>query len=216
MAAVMASGATLMRFGQDRRAADNDFATRKFALDGFLQNPLAAGHRHRRQKLAVGQLRQIFIRAADPDEILDLVVIGFEILVTERPRFTVAIALGSFEIVIAQAIRLATPGDRTPANLTSANPPERLVFRSRVRVVNIVNEEVMAVFIRRVTSGLNRLARGVFRAGSKAAILEFIRPGVFSGSSWRPASSTSTVIPCSVSTFAAHPPVAPEPTTIAS
>ena len=38
----------------------------------------------------------------------------------------------------------------------------------------------------------------------------------FSGSKARPASSISTSMPASASTFAAQPPVAPEPTTTAS
>src|SRR5262249_15713620 len=42
-----------------------------------------------------------------------------------------------------------------------------------------VNEEVTPIFVRRITSGLDRLARGVARAGIQAAVFELIGECVF-------------------------------------
>src|SRR5262245_6689866 len=165
VAAIMAGGAALMRPGQDSRAADDYLALLPAALDGFLQEMLAAGHRHRRQELAVGKLRQLFVRAADTREILDLRIVRFEVLRADRPIFFIPVAAGRLEVEIAQPIGLPAPGERAPANLPPAYPPEGLALGSGIGVVDVVDEEMRAVLIAGVTAGLNRLARRIITAG---------------------------------------------------
>src|SRR5262249_3118360 len=90
----------------------------------------------------------------------------------------VPITLGGFEIIIAQTVRLPAPGDRTPSHVASADPPERLVLGSRVRIVDVIYEQVMPILVRRITPRLNRLARGVFRSGNEIAIFQLVRESV--------------------------------------
>src|SRR5205085_11281797 len=104
MATVMASRAPIQWFGQNRCAPNDDFAIIPFALDAFLQQSLATSQRHRWLELRIGQLRQFLVRAANADEAFDLAIVRFEFGVAEWPGFAVAVALGSFEIKIAQTV----------------------------------------------------------------------------------------------------------------
>src|SRR5581483_2758737 len=137
VAAVMTGGAAIVRLRQNRRAPDRDAAVGPALLDGALQQALAADHLHAGQKVAVGQLRQSFRRAADTDEGFDLVVVRRNLGVADRPIVAVAIVRGGFEIIIRKPVALATPHNRAPADLPTTYPIKRLVRRRRVRIGDV-------------------------------------------------------------------------------
>ena len=60
-------------------------------------------------KDAVGKLRQVFLHARDTEVQIDLVVVGRDVAVTDRPVFAVAIVTLGFEIIIREAKREASP-----------------------------------------------------------------------------------------------------------
>ena len=81
----------------------------------------------------------------------------------------------------------------------------------------IVDEELVAILIGGIAKALHRL---IFKRGfliAETAEFQLIRPGVLGevagGTRAGPASTIRTSKPCSVSSFATQPPLAPEPTT---
>src|SRR5215510_1925505 len=106
---------------------------------------------HCGQKLAVRQLRQLFVSAGDSNELLDFVVIRREVGVAYRPVVTITIAAGSLEFVIRQPVGLATPHDRAAANLASSDPFKWFSTGSCIGIIDVIDEELMAVFVTCVT-----------------------------------------------------------------
>src|SRR5689334_25233763 len=104
VAAVMTGGAAIERAREDRRAPDGDAAFGPALLDGALQQALAAEHLHAGQELAVGQLRQVFSRAADADKRFDFVVVRREVFVAVRSVVAVAVVGGGLQVVIREAV----------------------------------------------------------------------------------------------------------------
>src|SRR3954471_10112989 len=157
MAAVMTGGAAIVFLGENRCAPDGDAALGPALLDGALQQALAADHLHAGQETAIGQLRQVFISAADADERFDLVIVRCQLFITDRPVVAVTVMARRFEIIIREAITLAAPHNRAPADLATAYPIEGLVGGRCVRVVYVINEELIAVLVTGITFGLHRL-----------------------------------------------------------
>ena len=52
--------------------------------------------------MTVWHLRQALAGSTDADKALDQVVVGFQFLVADRPIFSVTVAAGGFEFVIAK------------------------------------------------------------------------------------------------------------------
>ena len=65
--------------------------------------------RHRRLEAAVGQLVDAFSLPADPDVLLDEVVVGREVRVGERPVLAVAVVGRGLEVEVAQPVALRVP-----------------------------------------------------------------------------------------------------------
>src|SRR5262245_8151604 len=84
-------------------------------FDATLQDRLAAQHRLRLLKYAVGQLRQSLFRAHYADQLIDAVVVGLYVGVGDRPVIAVSVVPGGFEIVIAQPQRDAAPDQSASA-----------------------------------------------------------------------------------------------------
>lgn len=150
--AIVAGGATVVLLGENGDAADGDGAPH-FFLDAIAQDGLAAGHVHRRKENRIGKLRQAFGLAADADVALDFFVIGHHFVVGDRPIVAVAVMRSGFEIEIAHAIRLASPGKAASAEHAQANPMERLFLR--VGVFEIVDELLMIGFAAGVAEALD-------------------------------------------------------------
>ena len=110
------------------------FATRPMIIgrppkifgDALLHLLLEAVHRHRRQELAVGQLRQALAAAADAGEALDVVVPRRDVLVADRPVDGDAVARVGLEVEVAPAVRLPAPQQRPAADVIAAHPVEAL------------------------------------------------------------------------------------------
>ena len=128
LVAIVAGGPPVMRHRQIRGAIRND-PPAETPLDGFAGLDLAAGKPHGRQELAVRELRQALRRSAYANVLLD------------------AVAPGRLELIVAVAIAFACPAESFSSNLSAANPHERLVRGESIRVLAIVDEELMAIFI---------------------------------------------------------------------
>src|SRR5690606_18822762 len=115
-AAVVASGAAVVRLRQHRSAADGGHAAH-LGLETVAEPRLAAGKAHRRLEDRVRQLRQPFGQAADADVALDLLVVRHEVLIGDRPVDAVAVAARGLHVDVAHAVGLAAPGQRAAADL---------------------------------------------------------------------------------------------------
>src|SRR5688572_802887 len=100
-----------MRDAPDRHRAAEFFRDRR------LEVLFDAGEFHGWQEFPIRQLRETFRLTADADELLDMVVPGFDIAITDRPVDGDAIAGIGLEIHLAPSIRLTTPHDRAAANV---------------------------------------------------------------------------------------------------
>src|SRR5712671_2094854 len=156
--AIVAGGSSAMRARKYRGSTDrHDALTGKILGDGVLHDELAARHFHGRQEFAVGQLRKTFRLAAHSDEILDIVIPGSDVLISNGPVSSESFAHVGFKIEIAPAIGLTAPDDGTSPNLPSADPQERLIFIGGVGVLFIVDEKLAVQFAERAALLLDRL-----------------------------------------------------------
>ena len=178
LVAIVTGGAAAMRNRQVGDAVGHD-APAKLTLDHVFGLLRAAGKIHGRQKLSVGQLRQALARSTDTDIAFDHVVVGLKFLVADGPIFAVAVASGSLEFIVAVAIAFARPAERLSSNLTAANPKEGFVRGKGVGVLQIVDEELMAVFVAGVAQALHRLRLKQALLVAKAAELQLVGPDVF-------------------------------------
>ncbi len=138
-AAVVAGGSSVVALRQHCGATDGDATAHR--VDLGLEHVLAARHRHRRQEFAVGQDLDAFAATAHPDEALDLVVVRSDVGVGDRPVVAVAVVALGLEVVVAHAVRLATPHDGAAADLVAADPPERPLLGEGERVIDLIGEE---------------------------------------------------------------------------
>src|SRR5262245_64096944 len=83
-------------------------------FDAALQDSLAAQHRLRLLKYAVGQLWQALFRAHYADQLINAVVVRLYVGVRDRPVVAVSVVRGGFEIVIAHFKSRAAPANRRP------------------------------------------------------------------------------------------------------
>jgi len=176
--AIVARAAAVQRPRKIRDASGRNGAA-KFLPHALAEERFLASQRNRRLKKAVWKMFEGFFAAADADVSLDEVIIWLDVLVTERPAFVVTIMGGGFEIPIAVAQAHAAPNvGPSPGHAQAAHPEERLVGRSRVWFLEIVDEPVRVVFAAG-KPGLDRpcLAQN-FR--SPVAVLQF-ESGLVSG-----------------------------------
>ena len=155
----MVAGRTaIVSLGQDRGAPDGHetFAGKIFG-DRILDHHFRAVQFHRRQKMAVRQLRKSLALAGDADEIFDIVVPGSNVLIADRPIHAEALALIGFKIKIAPAVGLPSPDNRTAAHLASANPQEWLARFGCVRILLVVDEELAVPLVHSAAGFLHGL-----------------------------------------------------------
>src|SRR6266851_2977557 len=173
-AAIVAGGASLVDAREHGRTADGQHAIIKIFGERVLQVQFNAGHFHRREKFPVGQLRQTFGLAADAGDLFHVVVPGSDVRVANGPIDGDSLFQIGFEIEIAPAIALASPGDGLSANLAPTNPGEVLSRFEGVRIVLVADKKLVGVFVASVIAltldGLSALALGAI---VPAAVLEF-------------------------------------------
>src|SRR5450755_2876757 len=87
---IMARLAPVERFSQIRHPA-LCHRSPELALHRFAQLPLGAGEAHRRQKLAVRHSVDTLVHPTHSDVSLDVVIIGREVLVADRPILSKAV-----------------------------------------------------------------------------------------------------------------------------
>src|SRR4051812_25732514 len=102
-------------------------------------------------------MREAFAASLHADEFLDVAPPRSHVLVANRPVDTDSFPRVRLVIEITPAKDAAAPHDRLATDLPAANPRERLSFRRRVRVVEIVDEELASVFVARAALTLDRL-----------------------------------------------------------
>src|SRR5205085_12157745 len=141
LVAVVARRPPSMRDGQVRDSVGHH-PPAEFLADDVARQQCAAGQRHRRKELPVRKLFETFTRAADADETLHAIVVGRELRIADGPVFAVAVAAGGLEVVATEAVALARPAERPPADLPAANPHERLVGWKGIGILAIVDEEL--------------------------------------------------------------------------
>src|SRR2546426_344659 len=115
-----------------RRGEDRDPPDRHDPLGG---EPLGYGvpdhlldavERHRREKLAIRELRQAERFARDPDELLHVVVPRRDVGVADRPVDAEPVPRVRLEVEGAPAIHLPAPHDGLATHLAAPDPVERL------------------------------------------------------------------------------------------
>src|SRR5262245_65368750 len=89
------------------------------------QNGFTAVESHRWQVLAIRELRQVFAGTAYTYKLLEFVVVGRQVVITNRPVFSKAIAIGRFEIVVAQPPGIPPPMQNLSTHNTRPNPNVR-------------------------------------------------------------------------------------------
>ena len=157
-AAVVARGAPPVRLRENRGASDRQHPLPGEMLrDAVLDHLLRAVQRHRREELAVRELRQAERFARDPDELLHVVVPRRDIGVADGPVDAEPVARVRREVEVAPAVHLPTPHDGLAAHLAAPDPVERLVGIEAVGVVAVVHEELAAVLVARVAMALDEL-----------------------------------------------------------
>ena len=114
-------------------------------------------------------MRQALARTAYADITLDQIVVRFELPVADGPVFSVAIAAGGFKLVVAEAITLARPAKRLAPDLAAANPHERFVGGKGIGMLQVIDEELVAVLVAGVAQALHRLRAQKLALISKAA-----------------------------------------------
>src|SRR5258708_10427865 len=158
----MASGAALVDFGQDGSAADGHDAVVVMLGERFAEILLDAGHFHWWKKFTVGELRHAVGWAANSRELFDVVVPGREIGITNRPIHRDAVLEVGFEVEVAPAVALASPGKGLAADLTPADPGKMFSRIAGVGIFGILNEELVGVLV----AGVIALALNVLRFGA--------------------------------------------------
>ena len=118
---------------------------------------LDAGHLHRGQEYAIGNLRKPLGAAADAHERLYVVVPGGEVGVADRPVHAVSVPGVGLEVEIAHPVALPAPHDRPSAHLAAPDPAERLVRVGRVGVLDVVDEELARDLVAGVALALDGL-----------------------------------------------------------
>ena len=175
-ATVVASETSVVILRENRDASDREHALAVERLHDLGSRVfLDDGHLHGREKDSVGQLRQPFVRAAHADEPLHVLVPRRDVRVANWPVVAVAVSCIRFEIEIAPAVDLTSPHDRAAADLTSAQPVEGRVVGRRVRIVRVLDEELVPDLVAGVAAALHRILALHLLAVAHAAVVHLPR-----------------------------------------
>ena len=179
-AAVVAGASPLVIPGEHGDAADRHPArSAEGPVDRTGDVFLDAGHPHGRQEHPVGNLRQTLGAPADPRESLDVGVPRSDVCVADRPVHAVTVARVGLEVQVAEPVALAAPHDRPSAHLASADPAEGLVRVGRVRILDVVDEELARHLVAGVALALDGLGGGERLAVVPAAVRHLVGGEMF-------------------------------------
>ncbi len=106
-------------------------------LRGAAKNLVAALERHRRQKLAVGQVFETVAVAADADFAFDRVIVRRDVLVVDRPVFSGAVVSPALEVALAESQGDSVPQHRLAADAAAALRIEPCLARPHGRDLTI-------------------------------------------------------------------------------
>ena len=115
-------------------------------LDVGLGRLLDDIHGPGRQEVAVGQLAEPVIIAADPGEGLHVVIPGREVVIPDWPIHPVAVLQVGLEVLRRPAVGLPAPGEGTTAQLVAPDPPVGLAGRGLVGVVVVAGPQLLVGF----------------------------------------------------------------------
>src|SRR4029079_14902342 len=137
-------------------------------LETCAERDLRARHRHRRLGPSVRQAGQAFGHALHADVLLDQVVIGLEIGVTERPVDAGAIVRRRLELEVTDAKRLAAPDVRPSAYDPGTDPDKLRIGFVHVWLFDVVDEPARVPLADRLGPRLNWPRVGERRLGHPA------------------------------------------------
>ena len=120
-------------------------------------------------------MREVLVAPLDADELLDVAPPRRHVRVADRPVDGDALFRVRLVVEIAPPVDAPAPHDGAAADLSSANPVERLVVRVRIRVVEIVDEELARVLIAGAGVALDGLIALDAIAVAHAAIAQLVR-----------------------------------------
>src|SRR5436853_6116506 len=89
-------------------------------------------------------MSESFARTAYADELLGPVIVRREIAVRDRPVVAKAVVRGCLEIEIRESVRHSTPVQGLASDDARADPQKRLAGIGRVRMLGIINVELLA------------------------------------------------------------------------
>src|SRR5947208_12573799 len=130
--AVVARRAPVQRTRQDGETGRD--AGNAELLAGLLDHQLVAAGLGRRQELAVGRVLNPLVRAEHADQLFGLVVVRRQVVVSDRPVETLAVAAVRLEVVRTHAQRDASPVVGAPAEHARPPPHPLVARRRRVRL----------------------------------------------------------------------------------
>ena len=130
----------LQAVGGDARAIRREHRAR--LRHRLPQHTSAALSRVGALELAVGQVGQALGMAGDPEVEVDLVVVGLEVGVRDRPVFAEAVVALRLEVVVGEAQGEPAPDVRLAAEDARAHPG---VLRARVGMLLLVHDDVLRV-----------------------------------------------------------------------
>src|ERR1700722_2474644 len=162
----------------------------QFRFESFLQRDFGAVQLGRALKDAVGEPLEAFFDAGDAEVEVDLVVVGREVAVADRPIFAEAVAVVGFEIVVGEAQREAAPDVGLAAKAAGADPG---VVCAGVGIFAFVDGDVfyivavadvaLEVFgafetgsVGRATNGVLVVVERMLVGGKGATVLVVVRP----------------------------------------
>ena len=109
-------------------------------FDLLLQPPLEARQARLLDVFAVGHVGQALARADDTEEVLDLLVVGNELVVGDGPVLAEPVAARRLEVVVGHTDGDPAPGQEPSAHVPPADP-EIGVARVGVGVLSVVHEQ---------------------------------------------------------------------------
>src|SRR6266566_386530 len=140
------------------RTSDGQHAVVEMFGEGVLEIQLDAGQLHGRKEFPVGELPQAFRLPADAGKLFDIVVPRSDVRVADWPVDGDPVFQVGFEIEIAPAVALPSPGDGLAADLAAANPGKMFSRIEGVGIFLVVYEKLVRVFVAGIIAlALNRL-----------------------------------------------------------
>ncbi len=149
----MAGGTAMERLGEDGEAS-GDARDAELAAS-LLNQEVETTRRRRRLESAVRCILETFGRAVNADQFLGLVVIGREIIVSDRPVESLSVAAVRLEVVRPHAQRNAAPMVGSAAQSAGPEPPPIAARCAGVRLAAQVPAAVagIKITVRLVGSG---------------------------------------------------------------